>query len=69
LQQEASFYGEIMKMSLGFPNFKALLVWGVDDKHSWISTYLTKTKDAPLLFDELYKSKLAYYAIRKALGE
>lgn len=69
LQQEADFYGEIMKMSLEFTNFKALLVWGVDDKHSWISTYLTNKKDAPLLFDESYKPKLAYFAVKKALEE
>lgn len=69
LQQEADFYGEIMKMSLEFPSFKAFLVWGVDDKHSWISTYLTDKKDAPLLFDESYKPKIAYYAVKKALGD
>lgn len=69
LQQEADFYGEIMKMSLEFLNFKAFLVWGVDDKHSWISTYLTNKKDAPLLFDESYKPKLAYYAVKKALED
>lgn len=69
LKHEADFYGEIMKMALEFPNFKAFLVWGIDDKHSWISTYLTNKKDAPLLFDESYKPKLAYYAVKKALED
>lgn len=69
LRQEADFYGEIMKMSLEFPNFKAFLVWGVDDKHSWISTYLTNKKDAPLLFDESYKPKPAFFAVKKALED
>lgn len=69
LQQEADFYGEIMKMSLEFPNFKAFIIWGVDDKHSWTSTYLTNKNDAPLLFDESYRPKSAYYAVKKALEE
>lgn len=69
LREEADFYGEIMKMSLEFSNFKAFLVWGVDDKHSWIFTYLTDKKDAPLLFDESYKPKPAYFAVKKALEE
>ena len=68
LKKEARFYGDIMSMVLQIPQFKALLQWGVNDKYSWVSTWLTHKDDAPLMFDKDNKPKLAYYAVKKALG-
>ena len=67
LQKEADFYGSIMKTALSVPKFKAFLQWGVNDKYSWISTWLTHKDDAPLLFDKDNKPKPAYYAVMEAL--
>ena len=67
LKKEAKFYGDIMNMALQIPQFKALLQWGVNDKYSWVSTWLTHKDDAPLMFDKENKPKLAYYAVKKAL--
>ena len=67
LKKEAKFYGDIVNMALHIPQFKALLLWGVNDKYSWVSTWLTHKDDAPLMFDKDNKPKLAYYAVKKAL--
>ena len=67
LKKEAKFYGDIINMALLIPQFKALLQWGVNDKYSWVSTWLTHKDDAPLMFDKENKPKLAYYAVKKAL--
>lgn len=40
--------------------------WNVGDKDSWIRTYL-KHKDWPLLFDDDYKRKPAFFSFRNAI--
>jgi len=67
LDQEADFYRDILKMTLDISNFKAIVLWGVNDKYSWISNWLTHNEDAPLLFDKNNKPKPAYFAIKEVL--
>jgi endo-1,4-beta-xylanase len=69
VQQQADKFAFIVKQ------YKSLVpaaqqygitTWNVGDKDSWIRTYL-KHKDWPLLFDESYSRKPAFYSFRNAL--
>lgn len=66
LEAQAEVYKNVLQEALSCPNFKALVQWGVDDKHSWIHEF-TGEHDAPLLFDEDNKPKPAYFAIKQLL--
>ncbi len=66
LQHQADAYKSILEVSLEFPNFKALVQWGVNDKYSWI-TGLNGQEDAPLIFDKENDPKPAYFAIKQLL--
>jgi endo-1,4-beta-xylanase len=61
LKQQADVYSSMMSVCLSEPNCKALLTWGVADKHSYIRDE-DKT-EKPLLFDDQYKRKPAYEAL------
>lgn len=43
-----------------------ITTWNLSDKDSWIRTYI-KHKDWPLLFDDNYNRKPAYYSFRDAI--
>lgn len=64
---QAKVYGETLATCLQIPNFRALVQWGVTDKFSWIPAFTGKP-DAPLIFDENYSPKPAYFALTKALA-
>lgn len=64
---QANVYGEILRACLDVPAFKALVMWGVTDRHSWIPDF-TGHGDSPLIFDESYRPKPAYNAVARALG-
>ncbi len=66
LQTQATAYHEILGFCLSQPNCKALLVWGVTDKYSWIPGWYPGLGDA-LLFDKDYLPKPAYLGLREAL--
>ncbi len=42
-----------------------MTLWGFTDKHSWVDGFFGA--DDPLLFDDLYRKKPAYYGMRDAL--
>lgn len=66
LQAQAQTYADIFKTAMTVKNFKALVTWGLTDKYSWIPEYSGKP-DAPLLIDENYTFKPAYYALKNVL--
>ena len=66
LQTQASAYGDILGFCLNQPNCKALLVWGVTDRYSWIPGWYPGLGDA-LVFDKDYQPKPAYRALAEAL--
>lgn len=59
---QATYYSSILDTCLVARNCKGLTVWGVADHHSWVPHFFDRP-DAPLLFDEEYQPKPAYYAI------
>ena len=68
LQTQAESYRTIMRFCLSQPNIKALVMWGFTDKSSWVP-YFFKGAGAALIFDEQYKPKPAYEALREELGK
>lgn len=66
LQKQADVYGEVLRTALRCPQFKALILWGFSDRHTWI-TQFTGNEDAPLIFDPFYHPKPAYEALYAAL--
>ncbi|MEW4272108.1 endo-1,4-beta-xylanase [Priestia megaterium] len=68
LEQQADMYSKTLNVCLLSSNCSAFVTWGVVDKYSWIPGF-TGQKDAPLLFDNQYRSKPSYDALYKELEE
>jgi endo-1,4-beta-xylanase len=67
LVAQAEAYGTMLKACVITKNCTAFVVWGFTDRYSWIAG-LTGNLDAPLIFDESYRPKPAYYALQKVLN-
>ncbi len=65
LVKQAEIYERVVRGCLKFSACKAIQVWGVTDKHSWIPGVFKGTGEA-LIFDKAYQPKPAYTAVRKA---
>ena len=65
LQLQAAVYGHMLEACLNnsgvCTNFET---WGVTDKHSWLGSAVS-----PLLFDEAYAKKPAYYELLAVLAQ
>ena len=61
-------YRRVFDSCLAVPRCKVFVTWGLTDKYSWIPDY-TGYPDTPLLFDENFQPKPAYYEIMKLLQE
>jgi endo-1,4-beta-xylanase len=67
LQQQANIYRQIAAACLSHPGCTAIQTWGFTDKYSWIGSHSKKTRGAALPFDQEYRAKPAYEALRSAL--
>ena len=67
LAKQATIYQGVLDVCLKQPRCKALQVWGISDRHSWVPGTFPGTGDA-LIFDNNYNAKPAYYAIQAGLG-
>ncbi|NJK46717.1 MAG: hypothetical protein HC933_22900, partial [Pleurocapsa sp. SU_196_0] len=69
LQIQARFFGNLTRACLSAPNCTGVSTWGVTDKYSWITKpeWNGKPENKPLMFDEGFQPKPAYYALRDAL--
>jgi endo-1,4-beta-xylanase len=63
LENQARIYGEVLNRCLAQPACKALQVWGISDKDSWVMDTFPGTA-VPLLFDDNYEAKPAYEALK-----
>lgn len=61
LAQQKQVYQSLMEIALANPKVTAVLVWGLDDGHTW------RTGKSPLLFDGTYHAKPAFYGVQAAL--
>ena len=65
LEQQAEEYVRIIKVALEHPACNGVLLWGVDNGHTWVTNHFGY--GAPLLFDQWFDRKPAYYAVRDYL--
>lgn len=66
LSAQAEVYQRVLDACRQVANCQAFFTWGLTDRYSWIPGY-TGSPDIPLLFDENFQPKAAYYALRAAL--
>lgn len=67
LLDQKQVYQDMIQTCLDAENCSGLTTWGVSDQHSWIPGFFERT-DAPLLFNEDYRPKPAYYALISVLS-
>lgn len=67
LAAEAQLYGEMLHTCLSVSGCTTFVMWGFTDAHSWIPAY-TGHPDYPLIFDEKYRPKPAYFALENVLS-
>jgi endo-1,4-beta-xylanase len=63
---QRQIYHDILAAALTEPAFDGIWLWGFTDRHSWVTHFYYD--DEPLIFDEEYGRKEAYYGLRDALS-
>jgi endo-1,4-beta-xylanase len=67
LNLQAERYGDFFKLFIKHKaHVTAVLVWGIDDAHTWLKYWPSKRFEAPLIFDERQRPKPAFWSIHKA---
>jgi endo-1,4-beta-xylanase len=61
-EQQKQTYKTVVQTVLAARRFKSIMVWGLRDNDPW-----WLTKNHPLLFDENYNKKPAYFGVQEAL--
>lgn len=67
-EAQAKIYGDVLRGCLAEEACQAILVWGVDDNHSWIPQQYPGM-GAGLIFDTAYQPKAPYQEWIKVLSE
>lgn len=68
LDLQRRVYHDVFAGCLAAPGCTGVTVWGITDRFTWISNFF-QVDGAPLLFDEDYAPKPAYFGVRDALLE
>jgi len=63
---QRQIYRDIVAAALTEPSFDGVFTWGFTDRHTWVTHFYYD--DEPLLFDEEYTRKEAFYGLREALS-
>ena len=66
LETQKSVYHTVVGICVAEPRCDAVTFWGFTDAHSWIDAQFGA--DDPLLFDDQYGAKPAYYGVLDALA-
>lgn len=66
LDTQSIIYRDMLSTCLSVIQCTAFVMWGFTDAHSWIPA-ATGHPDAPLIFNEQYRSKPAYFALESVL--
>jgi endo-1,4-beta-xylanase len=61
LQRQREVYQDIVAVCVAEPACEAVTFWGFTDAHTWVDSYFGP--DDPLLFDERYRIKPAFYGV------
>ncbi|HLK15270.1 MAG TPA: endo-1,4-beta-xylanase [Fimbriimonadaceae bacterium] len=67
LSTQADRYAAIFRMARSFKNCHGVQMWGITDRHSWISMFDNR-RGAALILDGDYRPKPAYDAVRDVLA-
>lgn len=65
LEEQRRIYHDVVAVCASEPRCDAVTFWGFTDRHSWIDQFFGP--DDPLLFDDSYGVKPAYYGAFEAL--
>ncbi len=68
LTAQAQIYRDMLSVCLAIKRCTAFIMWGFTDRHSWIPD-ATGHQDAPLIFDEEYRPKPAFFALVDVLNK
>jgi endo-1,4-beta-xylanase len=66
----AGAYKQYLGLALADPAVRAVLTWGITDRHTWLDHAATRSDgqtERPLPFDSDYRAKAAFFAVRDAL--
>ena len=66
LDSQARLYREFFKICLDAPNCNDIIFWGLTDFYSWLKSFTGNSK-SPLILDEDFNPKPAYFAIQEEL--
>jgi GH35 family endo-1,4-beta-xylanase len=58
-------YEDVVAVCVAEPRCHAVTFWGFTDRYSWIDSFFGP--DDPLLFDESYSAKPAFFGVQDAL--
>jgi endo-1,4-beta-xylanase len=64
LQRLRQVYRDVVAACVAQPRCEAVTFWGFTDAHSWIDSAFGA--DDPLLFDEQYRAKPAFFGVEDA---
>ncbi len=67
LQKQADIFRQIADACLTHRGCTALQTWGFTDRYSWIGSHSKRTRGGALPFDQNYRAKPAYVALRSVL--
>ncbi len=62
---QRQIYHDIIAAALTEPAFDGIWLWGFTDRHTWVTHFYYD--DEPLILNEEYERKEAYYGVREAL--
>lgn len=63
---QRQIYHDVLSAALTEPAFDGVWLWGFTDRHTWVTHFYYD--DEPLVFDEEYRRKEAFYGMREALA-
>jgi endo-1,4-beta-xylanase len=63
---QRQIYHDIVAAALAEKAFDGIWIWGFTDRHTWVTSFYHD--DSPLILDEDYDRKEAYYGLREALS-
>lgn len=69
LEQQAQLYADIYEVCYSHPNCTGIILWGLSDKYTYVKDawWLEQDIDWPLLFDEYFNPKPAFFAVLEVL--
>ncbi len=67
LAQQARVYGNMLQGCLSISRCRAFVMCGFSDRYTWATSW-RGNQGAPLIFDESFRPKPAYYALKEALS-